>query len=106
MQTLYVGAVIEKAGDALPISRAIFIDQLFKLLVLLLGPPALLECAAVLRTLVVVNLRNFFKHLVNQVFIVGGRLVLRGLVVELFKVGNGSFACVFVESFEGFRGES
>jgi len=40
MQTLHIGALLEKTCYAFPIASSVLIDELFELLVFLRGPPS------------------------------------------------------------------
>lgn len=107
MEALYIGAFIEKTGDSFPIPSPVLVHQLLQLFVFLLSPPALLESGSLLSSGVAIDLRYFLEHLINQIPVeVGGFLVVRGEVVHFSEVGDGGFASVILQSFEGFGGES
>ena len=105
MKTLNIRSIVKKTRYSFPIFSSILINELLEFFILLISPPPLFQRNPINAIINVVYLCYFVKHLINQIFRgVWFILIIRFLIVKLFKAGyDGLFMC-FGYGFECLGG--
>lgn len=108
VEALDVSSLLEKSGNAFPISGSVLIYELLQFLVFFLGPPSLLDVLIFLGVVMIHHLQ-FGDDVIYQIFTsirLFGPFFAGIFCTFLFKMFESTFQHLFFEGFEALCGLS